>query len=889
MGKINSKILILFLFIVKITHAQKELVGVVVNVNKEKIPFTIIEYKNKEDSQLSYLYSDEKGGFRIKDIRTNILEIKFSALGFSSNKVLIDIEKTDLNNVLIFVLKEKNVKLNEVVIRTKKPLILKKDTISIRTKHFSNGTEQTVEELLKKIPGLRVENDGTIKVGNKEIEKLMIEGDDFFEKGYKVLSKNMPAYPIEEVEVLKNYSNNRLLKGIEESDKVALNLKLNEKSKRIWFGNITSDYGLVVENLYNLKLNLMNFGKTNKYYFLTHLNNLGIDVTGDLKSLITPTSLGESSSIGDNEQVDNLMNLSFFNPFLNRERTNFNNEELISLNAIFNPSQDFKIKTLGFFNWDEIEFSRNKFEVVNTNNASFSNNESYRLLNKKKVFFGKVDLNYNISETKIINSTTKYNRGNFNDSSSLLFNSVFTNENLDGEQYLFDQKLNYSNKLKKNKVLLITGRYIKERKPQNYIINQFIFQDLFPNANSANNVSQEVINEMQFLGLNGHLLNRKENGDLWELQFGYEFRQDDLLTSLALFENENLLIFPETFQNMTSYKVNNLFFKNKYQFEFGNIDLIGRLDVHQLFGELENNNESKGQSPFFINPSFGVDWKIDNKNHITTSYSFSKKNTKIFDVFGAFALTSFRNFSRGRDGFDQLSSSNFFLNYQLGNWTDRFFVNTFINYNQNHDFISTNTDFNENFTLTEKRLVKNSDLLTVNSSINYFFKSISSNLKLNLGYNRNAFENSINGSDLREVVSSNYDLGLELRSSFDGIVNFHFGTKWNLTDIKTTTNLRSNEYISFFDTSFIFNNKFNIQLESEYYYFGNLEKDNKYFLLDFDVNYSLVKDKLKVGISGKNLLNVDKFRSFLVSDIGTSTTDYKLRGRFITFNVEFRF
>ena len=60
---------------------------------------------------------------------------------------------------------------------------------------FAQGNEQVVEDILKKIPGLNIDANGTIKVGNQEVEKVMIEGDDFFEKGYKILTKNMPAHP----------------------------------------------------------------------------------------------------------------------------------------------------------------------------------------------------------------------------------------------------------------------------------------------------------------------------------------------------------------------------------------------------------------------------------------------------------------------------------------------------------------------------------------------------------------------------------------------------------------------------------------------------------------------------------------------------------------------
>ncbi len=886
-----GRIIVLFisLFFFKTMYTQKTIRGIIANKNEERIPFAIIEVIDLAKDTSIYLSSDENGLFTIKNTTANTLEIRISALGFSPQKKLLDFQKIDTKKQLKFILKEKRIKLKEVIIRTKKPLILKKDTIKFRTKYFTNGTEQTVEELLKKIPGLRIDSEGTIKVGNREIEKLMIEGDDFFEKGYKVLSKNMPAHPIEEVEILKNFSNNRLLKGIENSDKIALNLKLNDKSKRIWFGNINSDYGLFSENIYQLKFNLMNFGKKNKYYFLANFNNIGTDAVGDIKSLINPTRYNEPSSIGDNQSVNNLLNLSTTTPYLKKRRSNFNNVELASLNAIFNPTKKIKIKTLGFLNWDETDFSRKKTDVVNTNNISFTNNQNYELRNKKRIFFGKIDLTYNISKTKMLRTTTKYSTGKFNDSSNLLFNTISTLENLESQRSLFDQKINYTNKFKDKKVFLLTGRFINEKTPQNYTVNRFLYHDLFPSFMAVNNVSQESVNQMQFAGINAHLLDRKENGNLLEFQLGNEFRKDKLSTSFTLLENDKILNTPNDYQNKTNYLVNNLYLKNKFQLKINDFDFIGKLNIHQLFNRLENNSIFENQTPFFINPSLGLDWKINNKNIITSSYSFNTKNAKILDVFSDFVLTGFRSFSKGTGSFNQLNASNFTFNHQLGNWSDRFFVNTFIFYNKNHDFFSTNTTLNQNFSLGEKILIKNQKSLNINSNINYFFKSISSNLKLDVGYTKSDFKNSINNGNLRKVVSSNYNLGLELRSSFKGVINYHIGTKWTSTEIKTTTNNSFIDNISFLDLSFIFNDKLDMHFQSEHYHFGNLETNNNYLLLDFDANYKLIKNKLTFGITGKNLFNSKKFKNFSVSDIGTSTTEYKLLSRFILLKMEYRF
>ena len=885
---VNNCLIIVAIFLFQsLCFSQTLITGTITDRSNALYSASVILKDSLSKSIVAYSYTDDKGRYALKTHEIGKFNLVFTSLGYQSQTIPIVLNKKQTEITFDIVLKEKPMNLDEVVIKADVPMTIKEDTISFKTKFYARGNEQTVEELLKTIPGVNINTDGTIRVGNQEIEKLMVDGDDLFEKGYKILSKNMPAYAIEEIEILKKYSNNRLLKGVEESNKIALNLKLDEESKRIWFGNLETGFGN--DQFYEFKGNLMNFGNKNKYYFFTNLNNIGYDATGDIENLVRPFRKNEPTSIGDNQSASSLISLTPNTLNFKQDRTNFNNAELVSLNAIFNPTEKLRIKTLGFFNSDKIAFYRNSNDVVAFNNTNFTNTEEYQLQNKKQIAFGKVDMIYHISKNKMLEATTKYNNGDFNDTSDLIFNGNSTKEKLQQKNTLFDQKITYTNKFKDKKAFLLTGRFIDEKTPQNYTIDQFFYQELFPSFSNANNISQQNSNHMQFVGIHSHLLDRKANGDLLELQLGNEYRKDKLQTSFRLLENNIILSQPDNYQNQTNYTVNDLYFKSKYRLKIKDFALVGKISVHQLFNRLKNTTSNREQSPLFLNAGFGFDWSINEKNKLTTSYTYKTTNAKVMDVYSDFVLTDFRSFIQGTGNVNQLDASNILLNYQLGNWSDRFFVNTFIIYKKNYDFFSTNTTVEQNFTQASKILIKDREFVSVNSKLDYYFKFIKSNLKVDLGYTKSEFKNIVNNSSLRKVTANNFNYGFELRSGFRGIFNYHLGTKWTTSKIETTITNSFTDNISFLDFSFVFDKKFDLKIQSERYFFGNFIRDNTYYFLDIDARYQLIDNKLTVGLSGKNLFNTEKFRNYTLSDIGSSTTEYRLLPRFVLLKMEYRF
>ncbi|HYX09508.1 MAG TPA: carboxypeptidase-like regulatory domain-containing protein [Bacteroidales bacterium] len=870
--------------------AQSIIKGIITDQGNIPVSFAniIINYANK-DKVYYFGYSGNDGRFLIEIVDTGLYTISFSAMGYQTKKINILNDSIDKSIDVKIQLHSKPFILNEVNIKADKPVSIKKDTIVFNAKSFKDGNEEVVEDLLKKIPGVSVNEDGTITIGNKEIEKVMIEGTDFFDRGYKILTKNMPVAPIEKIEILKHFSNDRLLQGIEHSDKVALNLTLNTDVKNKWFGNIKAGYGKISENRYETKSNLMKFGRKNKYYFLTQLNNTGYDATGDINQLINPVHYEEPASIGDGQEAYSIIHLSTYKaPGFKRIRTNFNNQKIISLNSIITPTKTLKLKAMGFFSQDRNKFYRNNITKFSDGEINFTNNENSHLTNKPTVGYGKLLISYDISKNQLLEFTSKYNNYTTTGLSDRLFNNLSTTEKLYTSIPRIDHKISYKSKFNSSTILLLTARYIEAKSSQHYNITPVtIYDDYF--ATTFTHIEQNTNNKVHYSGFEAHLMNRRQNKNLIEIRLGNTYRKDIFISDLTQKKEKIITNNPLSFHNNINYSSDDIYIKLKYLLKLGRIFFFGKTEFHQLINRLLSDSLVQNQRPFFINPSLGFEWNLNADNRIYASFSRNITNASIQDIFNKNVIGGFRTFTIGTGTFNQLDATTWLLNYQLGKWTDNFFANTYIYFTKNHDFLSNNIFLNPNYSIQQKILVHDREAFIITSNIDRFIRIITSNIKFDIGFSSISSSNMINNSDLRKVKSQKFKYGMELRSGFGGFFNYHLGSIWTTGKIIKPIINEFTENHSFLDLIFTFKS-FNLQVQSESYYFKNLTKGkNIFYFIDFEANYEIRKNKLSLSLSGKNLMNTSLYRNYLVDDISISTTEYRLFPSFFILGVKYRF
>jgi hypothetical protein len=151
-------------------------------------------------------------------------------LGYKPQKLTII--TTDQDLVKNFILQENPDQLDEVRIEYTPPIVVKKDTLIYDVSRFATGEERKLRESLKKLPGVEVDREGNVKVNGKQVTKVLVENKPFFTGNSKLAVNNIPANAVDKVEVLDNYNEVAMLKGLQDSEDMAMNILLKEDKKK---------------------------------------------------------------------------------------------------------------------------------------------------------------------------------------------------------------------------------------------------------------------------------------------------------------------------------------------------------------------------------------------------------------------------------------------------------------------------------------------------------------------------------------------------------------------------------------------------------------------------------------------------------------------------------
>src|SRR5688572_15923609 len=231
-----KKLLLLLLVCITVTaNAQKvsgSVKGHLQDPDGESLPDATVSIMAAKDSTLiSFTLTSNSGFFEMKNLDSGSYYLLVSYQGYETLKkpfsVSADKPLVDLQVVKMAAANYKT--MQGVVVKDEAPIKVKGDTLSYNANAFKIKPNATVEDLLKKLPGVQVERDGTVKTQGENVQKVYVDGKEFFGNDPKLATKNITADMVDQIQVFDDMSEQSKFTKIDDGSRSkTINIKLKK-------------------------------------------------------------------------------------------------------------------------------------------------------------------------------------------------------------------------------------------------------------------------------------------------------------------------------------------------------------------------------------------------------------------------------------------------------------------------------------------------------------------------------------------------------------------------------------------------------------------------------------------------------------------------------------
>jgi len=894
--------LIVFLCSINILFSQIKFDGVVKDSIGNPLELANIIVLDQKTNRLdSYSITDERGYYSFELEKNTNYKFQVSYIGMNSFEEIISTKESNITRD--FLLQADNA-LDEVELTYEMPVTIKGDTIVYNADSFKNGSERKLEDVLEKLPGVEINEDGQVEIEGKVVNKLMVNGKDFFDGDTKIATKNIPSNAVDKIQVLRNYSEVGQLSSVTNNkDNFALNIKLKEGKENFWFGSINSGGGYSAEDkgLYLLQPKLFYYSPKVTFNFIGDINNIG-------EVVLTPRDLRNfgggfrAPSRGSGTNIDlgsnSLGFLTNQNNALSVENilaaSNFSwsptNALDISGFAIYNSSLiDAKQRTVKQFTDSDLGIPNELTEQTSHErsdqgllklSASYkpngSNQMDYDVLSR----ISKDSQNQNlvsdvIGNTSQLDETTPFSiNQNLNYYYTLNETNIFAFE---AQHLLKDEDPFYNAIIEDKENYESTGVSIGlDGDQQNYNINQ-----------SRRIKSSQLDAKLDYY----YIINPKSN---LNVTFGSIFSHQKFNSNLFQFLDDGLAFNPiPNFNNGLAindieYNFKDIYLGAHYRLKLGKFTITPGFSLHS-YG---NNNTQFGQKfkdDFFkIMPDFETRVQFKNSESLTLRYDMQNQFTDITKLAQGLVLNNFSNIQFGEPELQNALSHNLSLLYSsfnLFNYTNVFArlaysknIDQIRNITSFENVISTNTFFNSNFA--------DESATALGRIQRTFGKLIAS---VNLSFNYSKINQLI---DSRRSVNTGFTRSYtpRLRTNFKKAPNISLKYKYTVS----TNNQGPNEttfYTSAPSLDFDAYIWKSVTLKTDYTFTNQSLRggnSDNFQTWNASISYRKNRDtKWEFEVVATNLLDIDSKVSNTATNLFVSESRIFIQPRFITFRLRY--
>ncbi|SMO31928.1 outer membrane beta-barrel family protein [Solitalea koreensis] len=627
----------------------------------EVLEGAVISVMSKQDSSLRGVLSDKYGMFSIKNLPVGNYKLFCSYFGYKDviRHFFISKEKPEcqLDDIL---LDSALITLNEItVIAEVPPVVIKKDTTEFNANSYKTKTQAVVEDLLKQLPGVEVEKDGSISAQGQKITAVLVDGKPFFGNDPKLATQNLPANIINKVQVITVDPE----KAEHGESGIIINLSVRKDKKKGGFGNVSLGAGS--NNRYKGNLSLNRFNNEQQFSIISNANNVSSDVG---------ISNSFSGGINFNNPLNNKLVLS-----------------LSYLNNLNNTNQSSFLKRNTLLQNESLLYSDRSTNSNNSQRHAFD-----------------LTLDYKINSSTNLNFNSKISYRQFSSSSSSLFESSSPEGNVnDGNRSTKSstKSPDFNNNIKYAKRFIKKGRQLSLSIKNSYESNDQIgFNYSLSNYYQSQSVNQSLINQQ-------NSSDRSKFSNDINLMYSEPLFTNHLLKFNYAFNNgiENSTRNANDFDELSKeYDLPNAFMSNVYR-NRTNANRIGTsfnengdtydysvgisIQETDLKGHSIAKDSIYTQNNFSVLPQASFNYKISKNSRISTNYRGDIRQPSILDLqptpdntnplyikIGNPDLQSEfnNNLSVNYSKFDPISNWSMFANLSVGTTFNKITYNSFI-------------------------------------------------------------------------------------------------------------------------------------------------------------------------------------------------------------------
>jgi len=223
--------------------------GSIVDTTEKKnlINSVIVVLRRTDSVMVGFTRSDKAGNFILKKIPEgkSIIMITHPAYADYIDEINITASSPgDLGKISMI---QKSQLLQEVIVSNAGAIRIKGDTTEFKADSFHLKAGATVEDLLKKLPGIQVDKNGKITAQGQAVQKVLVDGEEFFSDDPTIVTQNMLSDAVDKVQVYDQKSDQATFTGVDDGVKTkTIDLKLKDNRKQGYFGKLESDHSMII-------------------------------------------------------------------------------------------------------------------------------------------------------------------------------------------------------------------------------------------------------------------------------------------------------------------------------------------------------------------------------------------------------------------------------------------------------------------------------------------------------------------------------------------------------------------------------------------------------------------------------------------------------------------